>query len=100
MSSLETTSYHCDKCGKKLKTCDNSMTIRTELGNPESQCLSRIDVQIVYKHGMHNEGEEAQADLCKTCAVELLTDALKRVRSGERASAGVEDSEQGKWARA
>jgi hypothetical protein len=91
----ETTTYHCDKCGKKLKTCDNSMNIVTSLS--ESLYWSRLHVQITRIHGMHNDENIDQAELCKSCAVGLLTDALKRVKAGERATAGTETSEQGDW---
>ena len=96
MSKNESVAYHCDKCGKKLKTCDNTMNIMTSLS--EAMCWSRLHVQIVHRHGIHNDATEEQADLCKSCAAELLTDALKRVRAGERATEGTESSDQERWA--
>jgi len=95
MSKSEVTSYHCDKCGKKLKTCDNELEIVTSLS--ESAYWCRLHLTITHKHGMHNNGNTEPADLCKTCAVELLADALKRVRAGERVSAGVNHAEQEGW---
>lgn len=42
-------------------------------------------------HGAHNDGKQEPADLCKSCVIFLLEDALDRVRSkNERISAGVE----------
>ncbi len=93
----QTTSYHCDKCGKKLRTCDNSLEIVTSVS--ESLCWSRLSVKIEYSHGVHNDGTTEQADLCKPCAVALLADALKRVKSGERMTAGVDSSDQENWGR-
>lgn len=95
MAKSEEISYSCDKCGKKLKTSHNSVNIVTSLS--ESMCWSRLHVQIVHVHGVHNDAETEQADLCKSCAVELLIDALKRVRNGERATEGTEHPEQGAW---
>lgn len=87
--------YNCDKCGNKLKTCNNSMDIVTSIS--EDTYWSRLHVQVVHHHGMHNDGTRDQADLCKTCAIKLLTDAVNRIRKGERATAGTEDSEQNNW---
>lgn len=100
MGRSERVEYSCDKCGKRLKTCDNSLNIRTELSGYDtngSSYWSRLHVEIIHRHGMHNDGTDEQADLCKTCAVALLTDALRRVKAGERASAGTEAIEQGTW---
>ena len=44
-----------------------------------------------------HSGEVREADLCKTCATFLLVDALRRVRAGERATAGSEGIEQRGW---
>lgn len=95
MATHETTTYHCDKCDKKLKTSDNSLNIVSSLS--ESVCWSRLHVKIEHIHGMHNNATVDQADLCKPCAIALLTDALKRVRSGERATAGTEHAEEQSW---
>ena len=97
MAKNESVHYSCDNCGKKLKTSHNSLNIMTSLSSEESIYWSRLHVLIVYRHGMHNDGKEEQADLCKTCAVAILSDALRRVRVGERATAGTEDSSEGKW---
>ena len=94
MGQSTTVYYTCDKCGKKLKTCNNVMAI---VSDGMSAYWRRLRVQVIHCHGMHNDGTEEQAELCKSCAVELLTDALKRVRKGERASAGAEDSYQNNW---
>ena len=95
MAKQETTTYTCERCGTKLKTCNNSMDIVTSLS--ESQCWSRLHVQIVHRHGIHNAAETEQADLCQDCAVWLLNDAMNRVRKGERATAGSESSDQRNW---
>lgn len=95
MSRHETTTYYCDKCGKKLKTCNNEMTITTSLS--ENMCWARLHLQIIHISGVHNNGETKQAELCKACAVALLEDALKRVRAGERSSKGWESSDMEKW---
>jgi hypothetical protein len=66
------TTYSCDKCGKKLKTCDNTLNIVTELSDGDlSQWWSRLHVYIVHRHGIHNDAEEEHADLCKKCAIEI-----------------------------
>ena len=96
MGKSETTTYHCDKCGKTLKTCDNDMDICTSIS--ESSYWRRLHVKIEHAHGMHNDGTTEQADLCKPCAVALLADALKRVKAGERATAGTQDIDQQNWA--
>lgn len=97
MAHSETTTYICDKCGKKLKTCNNSMDIVTSIS--ESSYWSRLHVRVIHIHGMHNDATEENAELCKTCASVILADALKRVRAGERTTAGTEDSEQNNWER-
>jgi uncharacterized protein YlaI len=95
MSRNETVTYHCDKCGKKLDTSGNTMDIVTSLY--ETMCWSRLHVTIIHRHGMHNDWQADKADLCQKCAIDLLTDALKRVKSGERATKGTQDSEQKDW---
>lgn len=85
----------CDKCGRALKGHRNSMNIVTSLR--DSSSWSRLHVQVTHIHGFHNDAQEDPADLCKPCAVALLTDALKRVRSGERATKGTEDSSMQGW---
>lgn len=82
MSTRTTTTQHCDRCNKKL-TWGGSLAIATEeetSGNYWKRLLLRLP-----------------ADLCKQCAIDILEDALKRVKAGERASAGVEDSKMKKW---
>lgn len=54
-------------------------------------------MKVEYSHGVHNDGETEDAALCKPCAVKLLTNALKRVKAGERATKGVESSKQEDW---
>jgi hypothetical protein len=91
----EITTYSCDKCGRRLKTCDNEMDIVTSIS--EASCWSRLHLKIYYTHGMHNDSTTEPAALCKTCAVELLRDALRRVHKGERTTAGVNSSDQEGW---
>lgn len=91
-----TSHYNCDKCKKKLKTSQNNLTIvSNEKEGPA--VWSRFCVLIEYHHGIHNDATRENADLCQKCAIELLADALKRVKAGERASAGTEEIEKQKW---
>ena len=92
---IESTTYHCEVCQKKLKTYNNNLDIVTELN--EENPWSRLHVKIIHRHGMYNDAEEEQADLCKPCAIKILTDALNRVKKGERATAGTESIEMGEW---
>jgi hypothetical protein len=85
------TKYHCDKCGKSLETWGNAVVIQTSL-HEHSPSWSRLCVVIEHRHGVHNDGTTEHADLCQSCAVAILTDALERVQKGERMSAGVETS--------
>lgn len=87
--------YSCDKCGRKLKTDENSVDIVTSLS--ESAYWSRLHVRIINRHGRHNDAEENKAELCKPCTIKVLKDALERIRLGERATAGVESSSQKDW---
>jgi hypothetical protein len=93
---IKSTTYACDKCGKKLPSSSNSLNIVTELIEG-GQWWSRLHVYIVNRHGLHNDATENDADLCKKCAIEILTDALERVKKGERATAGTETSDQKGW---
>jgi len=92
---IQTTIYSCDRCGKKLRTCNNSIDIVTELhkDNP----WSRLHVNIIHRHGVHNDSTEEEAELCQECATNILTDAVKRIKIGERATAGTETIEMRKW---
>ena len=92
-NSIET--YSCDKCGKRLKSYQNSLDIVTSLH--EGSCWSRLHVKILHRHGVHNDAEQEDADLCKSCAVKILSDALARVKRGERATAGAGAIEEQKW---
>lgn len=85
--NLTETKYLCDHCGKKLPTHSNHLAIVTSK-NDDSRNWSRLHVTIERHHGIHNDAEIEAADLCKGCAVKLLTDALKRVKAGERLSKG------------
>lgn len=87
--------YSCDLCGKKLETYNNKLNIVTEIR--EENPWMRLHVRIIRRHGMHNDITEESAELCKDCVVKLLTDAVKRVKEGERATAGVESIEMGTW---
>ena len=73
------------------------MAIVTELSDKFASYWSRLRVQIIYAHGMHNDRDEKEAELCQTCAIDLLTDALKRIRKGERVTSGYEDINQSAW---
>lgn len=96
MSKATEEKYYCDNCGNKLKSFRNSITIVTEK-NDENIGWSRLRVVIEHHHGSHNNGETDPADLCQKCTIELLEDALKRVKKGERASKGVESSDMLKF---
>lgn len=91
MSTTTEEKHHCDFCGKKLPTYSNSLVIVTSKSE-QSIGWSRLRVTIEHHHGSHNDGEKNPADLCKRCAIKLLTDAIARVKKGERVSAGVEES--------
>jgi hypothetical protein len=85
--------YCCDKCGKKLPTHGNQVAIQTDLTKEWDNPWSRLRVTIEHRHGMHNDGKTEVADLCKKCATDLLTNALKQVKSGVRMSAGIDSTE-------
>lgn len=91
----ETVAYHCDKCGRHLPTSSNALDIVTEVkGN---YVWERLHVTVNHRSGVHNDGTTRSADLCKECAIELLTDALTRIAAGERATAGTEAIGMGMW---
>ena len=85
----------CDNCGKKLKTCNNHLNIVTS--KSESCVWRRIHVKIENVSGVNNNAETRNADLCQKCAVQLLKDAIKRIESGERVSAGMGHVDQQRW---
>ncbi len=87
--------HSCDLCGKPLKTHQNELDIVTEI--QEENPWSRIHVKINNQHGFHNDYKTEPAELCKNCTVKLLTDALKRVKKGERATAGSQSIEMKRW---
>ena len=89
----QTTSYHCDNCGKTLPSSQNSVRIVTSK-DEHSLRWSRLRVTILRHHGVNNNGELEPADLCQNCTEVLLRDAADRVRNGERASRGVESPDQ------
>lgn len=94
MGKTTETKYSCDRCGKRLPTFNNHIVIQTNKNGDDDYRTywERFRVTIEYHHGVHNNGERGPADLCQPCAVALLTDALKRVKDGERLSEGVESS--------
>lgn len=96
MKSTQTT-FFCDKCNCRLKTYGNNLNICSELKDSSSPHWSRLHVKIEHRHGMHNDGTTKDAELCQSCAIQLLEDALNRVKSGERATKGTQGSEQGSW---
>ena len=87
--------YHCDNCGKKLAgpSCLNIVTSKSE----QSLGWARLHVAVQLISGAHNDSQTSDADLCKKCAIKLLSDALRRVRGGERATAGTEEIEEQGW---
>ena len=97
MAVIENYEYFCDNCGKKVLHGSNLNIVTDKSENEYSQSWERLHVVIIRKHGMHNDGVEDNANLCKKCAVILLEDALKRVKKGERASKGTESSNLEKW---
>lgn len=88
--------YNCDKCGKELPGHRNSLNIVTSMCE-DSYGWARLHVRIKLRSGIHNDASTTDADLCQQCAIALLKDALNRVRMGERATKGAEDSNEGKW---
>lgn len=76
-----------------MKTCNNNLAIVTEQES-FGQTWSRIRVKIEHSHGIHNNGETKNADLCKKCAIFLLEDAINRIKKGERATAGSQNDRQ------
>lgn len=95
MATHTSEEYTCDNCGRGLQTCNNSLDIVTSKN--ENNPWSRLHVKIEHHHGFHNDSEMDPADLCQKCAIKLLTDALQRIKNGERATKGVESSDQGDW---
>jgi hypothetical protein len=93
MAIMTREEYSCDNCGKKLKTHGNKVEFVKSLTGEWDNPWERLHVRIIDMHGFHNDAEEKPADLCKECAIKILTDALKQVKSGIRMSAGIESSE-------
>jgi len=96
MARSTRTTYHCDDCGRELPTFKNALAIVTEKDGSNIG-WSRLRVRIEHAHGSHNHGETEDAELCQSCAIKLLEDALRRVRSGERATKGSESIYQESW---
>ena len=89
--------YFCDRCGEKLKTHSNNICIVTEKdrsGVGSGGFWERFKVKIEFHHGLHNDGKKRDADLCKSCAEDLLNNALIRIKKGERISKGEQTSDQ------
>lgn len=99
MSSYTETKHACDNCEKQLTTHSNHVVIQTSK-DENSYGWRRLRVTVELHHGVHNDGTQELADLCQQCAIKLLEDALKRVRAGERSSAGVEEIEMCKFPKA
>jgi hypothetical protein len=57
----------------------------------------RLHVKIELRSGVNNVANTDNADLCQDCAIVLLTDALKRVKKGERATKGTESMYHEEW---
>lgn len=96
MARTEHVTYSCDMCGGTLKSFLNQLNIRTSVYET-SAGWSRLHVRIEHIHGLHNTAKTEYADLCKTCTMNLLNDAIKRVSAGERATEGTEEIQQGRW---
>lgn len=92
---IKETKFYCDRC-QIIVSSSSSLDIVTSL-NEESIAWSRLHVNIILRSGCHNDSTKEDADLCKRCVIDLLEDALKRVRTGERATAGVESASAGGW---
>lgn len=90
----QTTTYCCDSCGKDLSTekCNLNITT-TKHGSGISG--SKLHVMIIHRN--EQIGSE-NADLCQQCCIEILEDALGRVKNGERSSEGTELPKMGIWA--
>lgn len=86
-----TTNYNCDRCGEKLNTCDNELHIAT-MKDSGKNWWSKLTVTVRVNKGTGTAGFVI-ADLCQSCAILLLADALCRVQGGERTTAGTESSE-------
>jgi hypothetical protein len=97
MSTTNVEKYNCDNCGKSLSDSRNSLDICTS--KSEGALWRRLHVKIQHISGFHNDATTEDADLCRGCAVALLADALKRVKAGERATAGTESTEREGWNR-
>jgi len=95
MAEHQSVKYSCDNCGKQLKTFSNQLNIVTSKN--ESTCWRRLHVRIQEVSGVHNDAKTRNADLCKKCAILLLEDAVKRIKNGERATAGVEEIDKQGW---
>lgn len=99
MGKSTETKYYCDKCHKKLGTFMNDVAIITRPGDDNKDPFwQRFNVGINFSCGIHNDqSENRAAELCQACTAELLEDATKRVRAGERKTKGYGDSEQQGW---
>lgn len=95
MGNYTTTTNYCDNCRKNLKSCRNNLNIVTF--KEKTFGWSRLCVKIEHQHGVNNDITIDPADLCPTCAIELLQDAVKRIQAGERVTKGIESSEQEGW---
>jgi hypothetical protein len=96
MAQQTQTLYYCDNCHKKLTTCDNTLCISTEKDS-FGHSWSRLKVKIQNHHGYHNDGKVDDAELCQKCAIDILADALKKVKAGIRATIGTESIYEEKW---
>ena len=88
--------YRCDDCGNGLPSSKNTLAIVTEK-NSSSLGWSRLRVKIEHRYGSQSHGEMEDAELCQSCAIKLLEDALRRVKLGERATKGSESVYEGRW---
>lgn len=89
--------FACDKCKKKLKTCNNDCVIVTDIGPSGSRFWAILKISIDHVSGFNNDADHRKAELCKTCAIEMLKDAIKRIKAGERITKGEQESEQQGW---
>jgi len=98
MGTIKTTSYICDLCGKPVKACNSTIDIVTDTSSSPGSCVwSRLHILIQHHHGVHNSSTREDAILHQNCAIHILTDALNRVKNGERATKGSQSIYEEKW---
>lgn len=94
MSCIDSKKFYCDNCGKAVPW-QSTLDIVTQ--KCDDNPWSRLHVNIIHAHGFDNDSKHEPANLCKKCAMILLTDAVERIKKGERASEGTEEVDMMKW---